>query len=73
MRSALPNARAGLEVELFVKDFDRDVCAESSEALGAGKGAEARSWFHRFRSVRELLVSAGVLVPYQGQLLVQLV
>ena len=61
MRSALSKARAGLEVELFVKDSDCDVCVESSEALGAEKGAEARIWFRRFRSARELLVPVVVL------------
>ena len=56
MRSALPNACAGLEVELFVKDSGRNACAESPEALGAEKGADARNWFRRFRPVREFPV-----------------
>ena len=41
MRSALSKACAELGVELFAQDLGRDVCAESSEALGAEKGAEA--------------------------------
>ena len=65
MRSALSKACAGLEVELFVKDLDCDVCVEASDALGAEEGAEARVWFHRFRSACELLVPAGVL-PTRG-------
>ena len=65
MRAALSKACAGLEVGLLVKDLDRDVCVESSEALGAEKGAEARIWFHRFRSVRELRVPA-VALPARG-------
>ena len=65
MRSALSEACAGLEVELFVKDLGRDVCAESSEALGAEKGADARNWFRRFRSAREFPVPA-VAPPIRG-------
>ena len=32
MHAALAKASAGLEVELFAKDPDREVCAEASEA-----------------------------------------
>ena len=39
MRAAVAKACAGLEVERFVKDLDRDVCAEASEALGTEQGA----------------------------------
>ena len=65
MRSALAKARSVLEVELSVKDLDCDVCAEASGALGAEKGVEARFWFRRFRSVRELLVPV-VVFPIRG-------
>ena len=61
MQAALVQASAGLEVELSVKDLDRDVCAEASETLGSEKGAEGRVWLRRFRSVRHLLVPAIVL------------
>ena len=53
MRSALDKARAGLEVEMFVRGLGRDMCVEASEALGSEKGAESRVWPHQFRSVRE--------------------
>ena len=65
MRSALSKACAGLEVGLFVKDLDCDVCVEDSDALGAEEGAESRVWFHRFRSACELLVPA-VVLPIRG-------
>ena len=39
MRAAVAKACAGLEAERFVKDLDRDVCAEASEALGTEQGA----------------------------------
>ena len=39
MRAAAAKACAGLEAERFVKDPDRDVCAEASEALGTEQGA----------------------------------
>ena len=61
VRSAPVKACSGLEVELFVRDLVRDVCVEASEALGYEKGAEARVWFHRCRSVREFLVPVVVL------------
>ena len=61
MRAAAAKACAGLEVERFVQDLGRDVCAEASEASGAEQGADARVWRRRFRSVRELLVPAAVL------------
>ena len=61
MRSAVAKARAGLEVERFARDLDRDMCAESSEDLGAEQGAEARIWRQRFRSVRDLLAPSVVL------------
>ena len=61
MRAAVAKACAGLEVERFVEDLDRDVCVESSEALGAERGAEARVWRQRFRSVRDLLLPSVVL------------
>ena len=61
MRAAAARASAGLEVERFVKDLDRDVCAEASEALGVERGAVARAWRRRFRSGRELLIPAAVL------------
>ena len=61
MRSAVAKARAGLEVERFARDLDRDVCVESSEALGAERGAEARVWHQRSRSVQDLLVPSAVL------------
>ena len=61
MREAVGKACKGLEVESFVADLDREVCADTSEALGAEAGAEARVWCHRFRSVRDLLVPAVVL------------
>ena len=35
MRPAVAKACAGLEVERFVRDLDRDMCAESPEGLGA--------------------------------------
>ena len=50
---------------MFVKDLDRDVCAEASEALGAERGVEARVRLPRFRSVRELLVPV-VVLPFRG-------
>ena len=58
MRAALTKASAGLEVELFVKDLDREVRADASEALGSEEGAEARAWLHRFRSIRHLVAPA---------------
>ena len=61
MREAVQKACKGLEVERFVTDLDRDLCAGASEAIGAEAGAEARVWCHRFRSVRDLLVPAVVL------------
>ena len=61
MRAAVAKACAGLEVERFARDLDRDVCAQGSEALGAERGAEARIWRRRFRSVRELLAPSVVL------------
>ena len=61
MRAAVAKACAGLEVERFVKDLDRDVRVESSDALGAGQGVEARVWRQRFRSVRDILVPSAVL------------
>ena len=61
MQAATAKASAGLEVELFVKDLDREVCVEASEALGSEKGAGTRVWLRRFRSVRQLLAPAIVL------------
>ena len=61
MRDAVSRACKGLEVERFVTDLDREVCAGASEAMGAEAGAEARVWCHQFRSVRDLLVPAVVL------------
>ena len=61
MRGAAAKARAGLEVGRFIRDLDRNVCAEASEALGADPGSEARVWRRRFRTVRGLLVPAAVL------------
>ena len=61
MRDAVSRACRGLEVERFVTDLDREVCAEASEAMGTEAGAEARVWCHHFRSVRDLLVPAVVL------------
>ena len=61
MREAVGRACRVLEVERFVSDLDREVCAEASEALGAEPGAEARVWCHRFRSLKDLLVPAVVL------------
>ena len=61
MRAAAAKARAGLGVERFVTDLDRDVCVEASEASGAEQGADARVWRHRFRSAGELIVPAAVL------------
>ena len=58
MRAAAAKACAGLEVESFVQDLDRDVCAE---ALGAERGAGARIWRRGPRPVRELLIPAAVL------------
>ena len=49
MRSAVAKACARLEVERFVRDLDHVICAESSELLGAGQGAEARVCRQRFR------------------------
>ena len=46
---------------MFVKHLDRDVRMEASGALSSEKGAEARVWFHWFRSVREFLVPVVVL------------
>ena len=60
-RSAVANACAGLEVESFVRDLDRDARVESSEALGTERGAEARVWRRRFRPVQDLLVPPVVL------------
>ena len=48
-----------------MKDLDRDICAEASEALGAEKGVEARVWLRRFRSVREFIVPV-VVFPIRG-------
>ena len=61
MRTAAAKACAGLEAERFVRDLGRDVCVDSSEALGAERGAEARVWRHRFRFVRDLLAPSAVL------------
>ena len=58
MRAAVAKACAGLGVERFVTDLDRDVCVEAS---GAELGADARVWSHRFRSAGELFVPAVVL------------
>ena len=61
MRSALAKACAGLEVGLFVRDLDRDVCVGAREALGAERRAGARVWFHRSRVARALHVPVVVL------------
>ena len=61
MREAVGRACKGLEVERFVADLDREICADASEALGAETGVEARVWCHQFRSIRGLLVPAVVL------------
>ena len=61
MRAAGAKACAGLEVERFVRDLGRDVCVDSSEALGSEQGAEARVWRRRFRLVRDLLAPLAVL------------
>ena len=58
MRAAVAKACAGLEVDRFIRDLGRDVCAEASEALGGEPGSEARVWRRRFRTVRELLTPA---------------
>ena len=61
MRAAAAEACAGLEVERFVRDLGRDVCVDSSEALGSEQGAEARVWRRRFRLVRDLLAPSAAL------------
>ena len=56
MRAAVAKACAGLGVERFAQHLGRDVCVDSSEALGAEQGAEARVLRRRFRLVQELRV-----------------
>ena len=68
MRSALSKACAGSEVEIFVKDLGRDVCADSSEALGAEKGRGCSKLVPPF-SLRARVSCSRGCVPLQGHFL----